>query len=167
MKICTKCGEPKPLNRFGKRSAMRDGLKSQCKDCDARSRRAYYEENKERERQQNREWHQKNKPWLDPKKREYHNAWRRASNRRAEWANRDALKRGAEGSFTNEEWIELCESYGNKCLRCDSGDATLTVDHVKPLSKGGTNWIDNIQPLCTSCNCSKGANEVDYRERSQ
>lgn len=166
-KTCSKCGEAKPLDRFSRRAAMKDGLKSQCKDCDSLLRRAYYENNKDREREQNRQWHQKNKPWLDPQKRERFNAWRRSSNRRAEWANRDALKRGAEGTFTHEEWVSLCETYNNKCLCCGRGDAMLTVDHVKPLSKGGTNWIDNIQPLCTSCNCSKGAREIDYRKNLQ
>lgn len=30
-----------------------------------------------------------------------------------------------------------------------------TKDHVVPLSKGGTNYIDNIVPACVSCNSSK------------
>lgn len=31
----------------------------------------------------------------------------------------------------------------------------LTIDHVVPLSRGGTNDIDNLQTLCKPCNSSK------------
>lgn len=36
-------------------------------------------------------------------------------------------------------------------------------DHVVPVLFGGSNDISNIQPLCRSCNSSKGASTVDYR----
>jgi 5-methylcytosine-specific restriction endonuclease McrA len=39
----------------------------------------------------------------------------------------------------------------------------LTEDHVVPLSLGGSNDIDNIQPLCKSCNSSKRGRHIDYR----
>ena len=32
----------------------------------------------------------------------------------------------------------------------------LTVDHVIPRSKGGTDHLDNLQLLCSACNSSKG-----------
>ncbi len=32
----------------------------------------------------------------------------------------------------------------------------LTVDHVIPRSKGGTDHLDNLQLLCSTCNSSKG-----------
>jgi 5-methylcytosine-specific restriction endonuclease McrA len=72
-------------------------------------------------------------------------------------------RRTAEGSFTITEWDVLCERYGNRCLACGRVDLPLTIDHVIPLSKGGTNWITDVQPLCKSCNSAKGDRIIDYR----
>lgn len=55
--------------------------------------------------------------------------------------------------------------FGNQCLRCRSYD-DICIDHVIPLSKGGANSIDNMQPLCRACNTSKGVASTDYREVS-
>ena len=41
------------------------------------------------------------------------------------------------------------------CQYCGSEDAT-TVDHVLPISKGGTDDPDNLVAACTRCNYSKG-----------
>jgi len=69
----------------------------------------------------------------------------------------------AIGDWTATEWKTLCDRYGNKCLRCHKTNVALTADHVIPLSKGGTNFIWNIQPLCLSCNSTKGIRSDDYR----
>lgn len=72
-------------------------------------------------------------------------------------------KKKAEGSHTQAEWESLCKKHGMKCLACGETGVKLTKDHVVPLSKGGTDYITNIQPLCGACNGRKWAKEVDYR----
>ena len=44
---------------------------------------------------------------------------------------------------------------GFACRHCHTAD-NLTVDHITPLIKGGTNDLDNLQTLCRSCNSRKG-----------
>lgn len=66
-----------------------------------------------------------------------------------------ARKFEAEGSHTPEEWRVLVKACGSRCARC--GEVRkVTRDHIVPLSKGGTDYISNIQPLCRPCNSRKG-----------
>lgn len=80
----------------------------------------------------------------------------------AKYSKRRARILDSEGSFTPDEWTALCEKYGNICLCCKE-KKPLTIDHVIPLSKGGKNSIDNIQPLCLECNMYKHTKTIDYR----
>ncbi len=64
-------------------------------------------------------------------------------------------RRGAPGSFTPEEWNAKLAACNYRCARCGSSDH-IEIDHIVPVSKGGSNGIDNLQPLCRSCNASKG-----------
>lgn len=95
---------------------------------------------------------------LKENRRKYINAYRKAH---PEWTaeckqRRRAIENNAEGHFTAQEWIDLKKKFGNKCAIC--GEAKkLTVDHIIPLSRGGSNYIENIQGLCGSCNSRKWA----------
>jgi len=77
--------------------------------------------------------------------------------------NARALKMGAAGTFTYEEWMLLCEHFEDKCVSCGQPNDRLCMDHVVPLSRGGTNFIENLQPLCRPCNSGKRAKSTDYR----
>lgn len=79
---------------------------------------------------------------------------------------RVARKANAPGSFSREQFEDLKRKIGNVCLCCGfpGTQVKLITDHVVPLSRGGSNDISNIQPLCRSCNSRKGCGEIDYRE---
>lgn len=68
--------------------------------------------------------------------------------------NWNAKKLGAIGSFTVEEYELKLKEFNYKCGYCLDGNA-YTIDHIKPLSKKGTNFIDNIMPACLRCNGQK------------
>ena len=69
-------------------------------------------------------------------------------------ANRRARKSGNGGSHTLQEWREKCALFANLCAYCGE-PKPLQRDHRVPLTRGGTNDIDNIVPACASCNASK------------
>lgn len=77
---------------------------------------------------------------------------------------RRARKNNAEGSHTQDEWEELKKQYNYMCLCCKrkEPEIKLTEDHVIPLSLSGSDFIDNIQPLCKSCNSIKNKKELRY-----
>lgn len=73
-----------------------------------------------------------------------------------------AHQRRALSPFPQEQWDELLERTGYQCLCCGSQDR-IECDHIVPVSKDGTNDIANLQPLCRSCNSSKGArHQMNY-----
>lgn len=72
-------------------------------------------------------------------------------------ANARQLARHSSG-----EWDALKSVCGDACLICGSVE-TLVKDHIKPIYQGGSDGIDNLQPLCHSCNSSKGSDSTDHR----
>lgn len=87
------------------------------------------------------------------------------------WSNnkRNRNKRilNKNGSFhTFGEWENLKAQYNWTCPCCKKSEPEikLTEDHIVPLSKGGSDNIENIQPLCRHCNFKKHTNIVKYNK---
>jgi 5-methylcytosine-specific restriction endonuclease McrA len=56
--------------------------------------------------------------------------------------------------------FEILKRDNYRCQMCGvtaKDGATLEIDHIYPVSKGGTNELDNLQVLCRECNAGKGA----------
>jgi len=77
--------------------------------------------------------------------------------------NRRCKRNGSIGTHSLEEWEDLKKSVAYCCVLCgrqepftDYWYPKLTEDHIIPISKGGSNSIENIQPLCLGCNLKKG-----------
>jgi 5-methylcytosine-specific restriction endonuclease McrA len=66
---------------------------------------------------------------------------------------RRALKKSAKTFYVSEK--ELKKLYNSKCFFCSN--KADTIDHVIPLSRGGTHGIGNLLPACRSCNSSKSS----------
>lgn len=141
--------------------------------------REWYEANKEKKAEYDRKWRAENQDKRTANKRKWYEANREKADAYAcQWYHdhpgtktaieyrRRGRKTEAGGSYTAAEWKALVEHCGGKCLCCGRTDIPLTVDHVIPISKGGTSNIDNLQPLCTSCNSRKRDNIIDYRPGS-
>ena len=58
------------------------------------------------------------------------------------------------GELDMHAWFKKLKLLNFQCVYCGSKDK-IQIDHIWPLSKGGTNHIDNLQPLCRFCNYSK------------
>lgn len=60
-------------------------------------------------------------------------------------------------SFTSSERVAIYDRNHGRCAICGRyvPFADFTVDHIIPISKGGTNNMDNLQCACKTCNMIK------------
>jgi hypothetical protein len=184
-KRCRRCGIVKSAEEFSHSESSSDGLNSYCKECRAALTRQHYTDHIEVYRERARtagparrqKYRSSRQEWYN-RHRVERNAWRRvywAANRQklmeatADWARRHpeeiseknrrryARSRGVTPELTVGEWSALLAAYGLRCAYCRKAlGSRVTLDHMIPLSRGGTHSLDNIVPACLTCNSSKG-----------
>lgn len=82
-------------------------------------------------------------------------------------------RRQAEGWHSEVQWRMLLAEHDYRCYYCgvemtfEDGPYKWTRDHIVPISRGGTDNIDNIVPACKSCNSSKGTKDLDTFMKSR
>jgi 5-methylcytosine-specific restriction endonuclease McrA len=71
-------------------------------------------------------------------------------------------------AFTGEQWLQKVKDTNGICPKCkiNIGIDKITLDHIYPISKANKDFfetgikriyaIDDVQPICSSCNSSKG-----------
>lgn len=158
MRECRSCQESKPISDF---RPLKGGVyhTRMCKPClyaqaiscadrpEVKSvrRKRHYRTNTQKEKLNAKTWAKSN-----PQAKTSHNRARQK-------------KLSTLVPLKQSDWEKVLAEQGSKCLRCGSPD--ITVDHIVPISKGGTNAKGNLQPLCSPCNSQKGVSTTDYRRQ--
>ena len=67
------------------------------------------------------------------------------------------VKQNRKNQITKSIRHEIFKRDNYKCLECGATnkETTLHLDHINPISKGGTDEMSNFQTLCSACNLSK------------
>lgn len=128
-------------------------------------RKKYRKDNLEKIKECTRKYYKKNKEEIAKKRRE----WRinNPEKRREENRKRRNNKYKAKGYHTEQEWQQKKREYNYCCAYCGIKEKdlikkykckkwwNLTEDHIIPITKNGTDYINNIVPACIGCNSSK------------
>jgi 5-methylcytosine-specific restriction endonuclease McrA len=142
MVACSKCDfvgseDTWPCRNSTYKGVTRSVLHSWCVNCRRLDKVKRYWSDPEKYRSASLSWVSEN--------REYASLVRRAYDYRK--------KSAVNIPYTHDELAARLSMFGFRCWMC-SKPAT-TVDHVKPLARGGYNCLSNLRPACKSCNCSK------------
>lgn len=160
LKECSVCGNKLPESMFHKHL---NGTRSNCKVChnsynkqwkknNAERVRFYRQKRRDRHAVLVKQWSLANKDRVNVSARKYR-ATHKTERRILQIKRRSKISQ-SNGYCTDGKIIDRIKFYGNKCWIC--GGPYESLDHVKPLIRGGNNLPSNLRPACLKCNSSKG-----------
>jgi hypothetical protein len=144
-KVCTKCGERKPLSDFYAMRGMRDGHRNDCIECNKAAKRARNAANPQLTRDRVRQWQQDNPERFKAYQAEYR---QRPERRRAM---RDLYYRRTYGVSADEVDERLADQNG-RCAICGTQPERLASMHLDHDHDAG--HLRGL--LCVSCNQGLG-----------
>ena len=172
VKQCVVCGEYMGLrDGFYKSVTGKDGFENRCKRCRLAQqyRRLHELKAAEKTKQYQCKYYAKRAEHFKQKSRCYRAEHptvvaetecryrdSHPNTARVKRHNRRALEHGASGSHTTQDVQAQYDRQAGRCYWCQEkvGDK-FHVDHVTPLSKGGSNGPENLVIACPACNRQK------------
>jgi len=130
---CNSCGRFMPKNMFARITT--DNITGRCKKCQSIYSWIYCEDNREKMRENTKQWSKNN---LE-KRREYKRKQRRKNPRIR------IRKKSAKDPTANKKDIRLIYKYSR--MKTKTIGILHEVDHIIPLSKGGKHHENNLQVL--------------------
>lgn len=158
-RICGKCRIEKYIQEFHRKINGTFGHATICKICKGKQDKDYRKQNPEYIKKYLQNWLKSNREKRNEISKRYY--LKNKDKHLVLIRNRRARLVNAKGTFTKLEWEQLKSKSEHKCQICGLREPFnqyrkyLTIDHIIPISKGGENYISNIQPLCFNCNSVK------------
>jgi flagellar biosynthesis GTPase FlhF len=158
-KDCDKNAQKKSrVNHPEKRKAVIKRYLENNPENRKKSVKKYLENSREKQRRDSKKYRELNAERLREKQREAARLVRKnhpEKKREQEWRRR-VRKANAEGNHNINDVNELYIKQKGRCFHCEKElNGVYHEDHWIPLSRGGSDWIDNIRLLCPFCNLSK------------
>ena len=164
-KTCSKCGQTKPVNEWGRNKSKKDGLASECKACHAKSSAEWRLANPVEQKRRSREQHSKNKDTANAnrKKRYLENrelelqarrkwyaenaessrmasrAWRK--NNKEKFAAQSRRSRALRAFVNTESYTkqDVLDRWGSDCHICNK-----PIDLSAPRWTGSSGWENGL-----------------------
>ena len=175
---CAMCGERKPLTEaFDRDANSSGGRRSRCKTCRGAHMKRYYAENREAKRASAREWYATNLEEIRERDRA---RYERDREKRIDLAidgvhrRRQRIKNSSPDRGITRRSLRAI--HGDDCRYCGVTMTfetarkghflpdLATIEHLTPLSKGGSHTFENTCLACWSCNIRRGNREVAAEE---